>query len=96
MCFYVEISEKFEHFQYFNFEEGFLRNENFFQKLENRFLVERTKIEEASSSYKTAISEANVKTNRMVTTKWAYHRERSFASNYFIFLKVLFQFRNLF
>ena len=24
----------------------------------------------------------------MVTTKWAYHRERSFASNYFIFLKV--------
>ena len=27
----------------------------------------------------------------MVTTKWVYHRERSFVSNYFIFLKVLFQ-----
>ena len=31
----------------------------------------------------------------MVTTKWAYHRELSFASNYFIFLKVLLQFKNL-
>ena len=31
----------------------------------------------------------------MVTTKWAYHREPSFASNYFIFLKVFFQFKNL-
>ena len=68
----------------------------FFKKLEYRFLVERIKIEKASFPYKTAISEANFKTNRMVTTKCDYHRERSFASNYFIFLKVLFQFRNLF
>ena len=30
-------------------------------------MVERTKIEKASFPY---ISEANVKTNRMVTTKW--------------------------
>ena len=67
----------------------------FFKKLEDNFLVERTKIKKASFPYKTAISEANVKTNRMVTTKWAYHRERSFASSYFIFLKVLFQFKNL-
>ena len=58
-------------------------------------MVERTKIEKISFPYKTAISEANVKTNRMVTTKWVYHRERSFASNYFTFLKVLFQFKNL-
>ena len=74
----------------------FSRNRKIFlKKLEQGFLVERTKIEKASFSYKTAISEANVKTNRMVTTKWAYHRERSFTSNYFIFLKVLFQFKNL-
>ena len=32
VCFYVTISENFEHFQYFNFETGFLKNENFFQK----------------------------------------------------------------
>ena len=88
----MTISENFEHFQYFNFEIDFLENG---KKLEYRFLVERTKIEKASFPYKTAISEANVKTNRMVTTKWAYHRERSFASNYFIFLKVFFQFKNL-
>ena len=82
--FYVAISENFEHFQYFNFE-----------KLEYRFLVKRIKMEKASFPYKAAISEANVKTNRMVTTKWTYHRELSFASNYFIFLKALFQFKNL-
>ena len=92
----MTINENFDHFQYFNFETDFLENENFFQKkLEHCFLVERTKIEKASFPYKPAISEANVKTNRMVTTIWAYHRERSFASNYFIFLKVLFQFKNL-
>ena len=44
----------------------------FFKKLEYCFIVERTKIEKASFPYKTAISEANVKTNRMATTKWAY------------------------
>ena len=73
----------------------FWKTKTFFKKLEYRFLVESTKIENASFPYKTAISEANVKTNRMATTKWAYHRELSFASNYFIFLKVLFQFKNL-
>ena len=49
----------------------------FFKKLEYRFLVESTKIEKVSFPYRTVISEANLKTNRMVTTKWAYHRERS-------------------
>ena len=77
----MTINQNFEHFQYFNFETDFLENENFLQKLEYRFLVERTKIEKASFPYKTAISEANVKTNRMVSAKWTYHKGRSFASN---------------
>ena len=51
--------------------------------------VESTKIEIASLPYKTVLSKANVKTNRMGSTKWTYHRERSFGSNYFIFLKNL-------
>ena len=55
---------------------------------------ERIKIEKASFPYKIAISEANVKTNRMVTTKRVYHKELSFASNY-LFFWVLFQFDNL-
>ena len=81
------ISGNFERFQYFNFETDFLENENLFQKTGDRFLVESTKIENASFSYKTAMSEANVKTNRMVNTKWTSQKEWSFASNYIIFFK---------
>ena len=42
-------------------------------------------IESATFPYKTATSEASAKTNKMVTTKWAYHKERNFGSNYFVF-----------
>ena len=76
-------------------KEIFWKTKTFLKKLEYHFLVESTKIESASSPYKTSILEANLKTNRMVTTKWTYHEERSFASNYFIFLKILFHFKNL-
>ena len=48
---------------------NFLENKTFFKKLEYCFLVESTKIENASFPYKTTISESNVKTNRMVNTK---------------------------
>ena len=67
----------------------------FIKKLECHFLVESTKIESVSFIYKTAISEANVKTNSIVSKKWTYRKERSFSSSYFIFLKILFQFKNL-
>ena len=56
-------------------------------KLEDRFLVESIKIENATFPYKTALPEANIKTNRMGSTKWTYHKEPSFVSNYFIFLE---------
>ena len=65
-----------------------------FKKLDYRFLVESTKIDNITFPYKTALSEVNVKTNRMRSTKWTYQKE-SFASNYFPFSKILFQFRNL-
>ena len=58
--FFVTVSENFKRFQYFNFEIDFLENKNFFQKTGVQFLVESTKIENASFPYKTAISEANV------------------------------------
>ena len=87
----MTISRNFERFQYFNFETNFLKE---IKKLGYRFLVESTKIENASFPYKFAISEANVKTNRMVSTKWTYHRERSFANNYFIFMKIFSQFKD--
>ena len=40
-----------------------------FKKLEYLFLVESTKIENAHFPCKTAISKANVKTNRMCSTE---------------------------
>ena len=91
----MTITRTFEFFQYFNFETSFLKNENLFKKMENRFLVESDRIENATFSYKTALTEANVKTNRMGSTKWTYHKEQSFASNYLNFSKILFQFKNL-
>ena len=81
-CFHVTISGNFECFQYFAFETNFPENENL-------------KIENTSFPYKTAISEANVKINRMVSGKLIYHKEWSFASDHFAFFKILFQFKNL-
>ena len=76
-------------------EQIFCKTKTFFTKLEYSNLVESTKIENATFPYRTALSEAYVKTNGMRSTKWTYHKEQSFASNYFIFLKILFQFKNL-
>ena len=85
----------FDRFQYFNFETNFLKNENFFKKLEYHILVQTTRIENATFLYKTVLSESNVKTNGMGDTTKTYHKEGSFASNYFSFPKNLFQFKNL-
>ena len=71
----------------------FWKTKTFFKKLENRFLVETTQIKNTSFPFKAALSEANVKTNRMTTTKLTYHKEWSFGSNYFIFWKIYFSFR---
>ena len=65
----------------------FWKVQTLFNKLEYHFLVESSKIESATFPYKTALSEANVKTNRMGSTKWAYHKERGFASNYFHYFR---------
>ena len=90
------VSESFERFQYLNFETTFLENGKLFQKkLEESLLVQATKIEIPQFPFKTALLEANGKTNRMATTKWTHYKEWSFASNYLIFLENLFLFWNL-
>ena len=58
----------------------------FSKKLNYHFLVQSTNIERAIFQYKPALPETTVKTNRMGSTKWTYHKGRRFASNYFIFL----------
>ena len=87
--------EIFTIFNILTLHQIFWRTKNFFKKLEYVFLVESIKIENATLPYKTALSEANIKTNRMESTKWSYHKEWSFFSNNFVFLKILFQFNNL-
>ena len=77
----------FNVFNTLTLKQIFWKTKAFVKKLEHRFLVESTKIENTSFPYKTAITEANVKTNRMVTTKWTYRKEQSFASSYFIFFE---------
>ena len=73
----------FNVFNALNLKKFFWKSKTFFKKLEYYFLVESTNIENAFIPYKTFMSETNVKTNRMVSTKWTYHKEPSFASNYF-------------
>ena len=48
----------------------FWKTKLFFKKLKYRFLVEIIKIEHASFPYKTATLEANITTNRIVSTNW--------------------------
>ena len=58
----------------------FWKTKAFSKKLEYRFLIESTKIENASFPYKTGVSEANVKANKMRSTKWIYHKKQIFDS----------------
>ena len=55
--------------------------EAFIKRLDYRFLVESTYIENATFPYKIALFEANFKTNRMGSKKGTDFKERSFASN---------------
>ena len=58
-------------------------------------LISSIKTENTAFLYKTALSEANARTNRMGNKKWTFYEERRFTSNYFLRLKILFQFKNL-
>ena len=69
----------------------FWKTETVFKKLEYRILVESTNIENAIFPYKTPVPEAY----RVGGTKWTYHKEQSFARNYFVSSKILSQFKNV-
>ena len=56
-----------------------------FRKLEYSFSVESTTIKSAIFPYKTALPKANVKTNKIESTEWTYHKERSFVTNCLIY-----------
>ena len=65
----MTITGNSERFHYFNFKASFLKNENLFWKTWVSFLAESTTMENATFPYKTALSKANVKTNRMGSVK---------------------------
>ena len=69
-----QLVENFNVFNALTLIQIFWKMETFFKKLEYRFSVETNKIENTSFAFKTALSEANIKTNRMVTTKLTYQR----------------------
>ena len=58
----------------------FLNSENLFHKTRVPLLVESAKIDNTKFLYETALSEANVKTNIMVSSTRTYHKKWSFAS----------------
>ena len=70
-----------ERFQCINFEISFLKNENLFLKSGVLLLSW-----ECNTSIN--LSKTNVKANWMGIKKWTYHKEHSFATNYFIFWKL--------
>ena len=51
-------------------KQNFWKRKTFQKKIEYNFLVESTKIENASFAHKNALQKANVKTNRIVSAKW--------------------------
>ena len=61
----MTITGNFERFYYANFETNFLKNKKLVKNLKYRFLVEISTMKNAIFTYKTALSKANVKTNRM-------------------------------
>ena len=65
------------------------KTKTFFKNLEDCLLVQSTTNESATFPYKTGLSKANVKKIGMGSTKWTYYKERTFATDYFIFFENL-------
>ena len=89
----MTINEKFGRFQYFNFETSFWKTKISFNKTGVLFLVESTTIERETFPYKTALSEANVKTNRMGFTKGPIAKNGVFPATTLSFWKFCFSVR---
>ena len=67
-----------------------------FKKLEYRFLLESTKIDSITFPYKTALSEANVKTYRMGSIKLTFTKNGVLPVTSFLFQKFFFSLQTSF
>ena len=61
-----------------DFETSFRKTKTLFKKLEYLSLVDGTMAENATCPYKTVLSKAKVKANRIRSTKWTYNKEWGF------------------
>ena len=77
----------------FNFEKFFWKMQTLFRKLENRFLVESPKNDNATFTYKIALLEGNVDINRIRSTKWVYHKNGVLPVTTLFFWKFCFSLR---
>ena len=59
----------------------FWKTQTLFKKLEFRFLVESTKVDNATFPCKIALSKTNFNSNRIGSTKWTYHKEWRFVTH---------------
>ena len=57
------------------------------KKLEYRFLVESTVIENATFPYKTVLSKVNIKTSIIKNMKWSYQKKTKYLLIKAVFLK---------
>ena len=83
-------------FNTFTLKQILWKTQTLFKKLEYCFLVESTKIDNITFPYKTALSEANVKTNRMGSKKQTYHINGVFPVTTFLFRKFCFRLGTLY
>ena len=87
-CFYAT-----NRFQHSNFETNFVENEHLFQETSVPLFSWKYYGWKRTTPCKTSISEANVKTNRMMSSKWTYHKNRFLPVTTSFFLKILYQFK---
>ena len=90
-CYYVAITGSFEYFQYFNFKLSIPKKVTLLKKNKLDYCcylkVLRLKTQR-TFPLKIHQSKANFKINRIKSTKWTHQKERSFDTNYFVFLKI--------
>ena len=79
-CFYVTIKGYFQCFQYLTLEQVVWKTKTSIKKLEYHFSIESTAIENATFPFRTALSKANIKGNRMRCAKWTDDKKNGVCS----------------
>ena len=96
MFFMCQSMEILNVFNILTLKQVFWKAKILFKKLDYHLLAGSAKTERETFPWKTALSEANVKTNRMATTKWSYNKQWRFSVTNLFFQKFCFSLRTLY